>query len=359
MVRTRLLAPSLLLLVAALVLAGGAPRGAAAPAYGAGLQLGLRAGPGIGGVVAVDAGGAAIAGGAVTSPLTGARLFVDPDSPARVQADAWRASRPDDAALLDRIAERPQAEWLGDWSGDVGAAVAGRVAAARAAGAVPVLVAYDIPGRDCSGGQSSGGAADAAAYRAWIDDFAGGIGDARVVVILEPDALADMDCLDEAGQQERLGLLAAAVSRIAAHPGALVYLDAGNPSWHPAAEMARRLAAAGVARARGFSLNVSNFQTTAANLAYGRALSRLVGDRPFVIDTSRNGAGPSHDGAWCNPPGRALGEPPTTHTGETGVDAYLWVKRPGESDGACQGGPPAGQWWADYALGLARRAATA
>ncbi|MCW2873942.1 glycoside hydrolase family 6 protein, partial [Actinacidiphila oryziradicis] len=38
------------------------------------------------------------------------------------------------------------------------------------------------------------------------------------------------------------------------------------------------------------------------------------------------------------------------------VDAYLWVKRPGESDGSCRGAPPAGQWWSDYALRLARAA---
>jgi len=43
-------------------------------------------------------------------------------------------------------------------------------------------------------------------------------------------------------------------------------------------------------------------------------------------------------------------------TGQALVDAYLWIKTPGESDGTCNGGPKAGQWWADYALGLARSA---
>nr|ABK58684.1 unknown [Streptomyces fradiae] len=32
------------------------------------------------------------------------------------------------------------------------------------------------------------------------------------------------------------------------------------------------------------------------------------------------------------------------------------IKRPGDSDGPCRGGPEAGQWWPDYALGLARNA---
>jgi endoglucanase len=56
-----------------------------------------------------------------------------------------------------------------------------------------------------------------------------------------------------------------------------------------------------------------------------------------------------------NPDGRALGSGPGTLTGHPLAVAYLWVKRPGESDGTCNGGPAAGAWWADYALGLARR----
>lgn len=38
------------------------------------------------------------------------------------------------------------------------------------------------------------------------------------------------------------------------------------------------------------------------------------------------------------------------------IAAYLWIKRPGESDGTCKGGPKAGTWWPEYALGLARSA---
>jgi endoglucanase len=32
----------------------------------------------------------------------------------------------------------------------------------------------------------------------------------------------------------------------------------------------------------------------------------------------------------------------------------LWIKRPGESDGTCNGGPPAGTFWDAYAIGLVR-----
>jgi endoglucanase len=40
----------------------------------------------------------------------------------------------------------------------------------------------------------------------------------------------------------------------------------------------------------------------------------------------------------------------------TSLDALLWVKLPGESDGACNGGPAAGQWWQEIALELAANA---
>ncbi len=139
--------------------------------------------------------------------------------------------------------------------------------------------------------------------------------------------------------------------------GVTVYLDAGNATWHSAAETATRLRAAGVDRARGFALNVSNFDETADERGYGAAVSAALGGTShFVIDTSRNGLGPAPGNIWCNPPGRALGVRPTGDTGDPFVDAYLWIKIPGESDGTCNGGPTAGQWWLDYALGLASRA---
>jgi endoglucanase len=134
-----------------------------------------------------------------------------------------------------------------------------------------------------------------------------------------------------------------------------VYLDAGNPGWQTPATMGARLARAGVARAQGFALNVSNFVGTAENLAYGQKLSALVGGKHFVIDTGRNGMG--GNGEWCNPAGRALGARPTTDTGNSLIDAYLWVKAPGESDGPCGGAAAAGTWMPEYALGLAQRAA--
>jgi endoglucanase len=287
-----------------------------------------------------------------TSPLAALPFYIDPYSNARRQADAWRDSRPEDAAMMDRIAERSQADWFGDWSGDIRAAVDDRTTTITAAGAFPVFVAYNIPVRDCSS-YSGGGAGSADEYRAWIRGFAEGIGDRTAAVILEPDAVALMDCLSSAQQAERLTLLRDAVEVLKARPGVLVYIDAGHSAWLPAATAADRLLDAGVALADGFALNTSNFQTTAKSIPYGEAISGWLDGARFVIDTSRNGNGPTEDNQWCNPAGRALGANPSAETGHALVDAFLWIKRPGESDGTCNGGPSAGSWWADYALGLA------
>ena len=62
------------------------------------------------------------------------------------------------------------------------------------------------------------------------------------------------------------------------------------------------------------------------------------------------------NGEWCNASGRALGARPTAATGNSLADAFLWIKPPGESDGTCNGGPAAGVFWPEYAIGLAQRA---
>ena len=288
------------------------------------------------------------------NPLGGASLWSDPESSAARQARAWRSSRPGDAALLEYIARQPQAKWLGEWSGDVRAEVARTLASAD--GRVPVLVAYNIPGRDC--GQWSSGGAAPNEYRAWIRDLAAGIGSRRAVVILEPDALALTDCLTEEGRAARIALVRDAVETLSARPGVSVYLDAGHARWHQPDEIAARLRAAGVAMAAGFALNVSNYVGDAESVGYGERVSGLLGGAHFVVDSSRNGAG-SAGGEWCNPAGRALGRAPTTGTDHPLVDAYLWVKRPGESDGECNGGPRAGEFWPEYALELAQRSPAA
>ncbi|MBV7668923.1 glycoside hydrolase family 6 protein [Streptomyces halstedii] len=291
-------------------------------------------------------------------PAGSGAYWVDPRTSAARQVAAYvRDGERENADLIRRIAGRPVGEWI--VPEDPEASVAGVTGAAEKAGRQAVLVLYNIPHRDC-GQFSKGGAADGAAYREWLEGVARGIGDRRATVVLEPDALLHLvdGCTPEEFHEERYDLLKGAVERLKRQPGARVYVDAGNAGWQSPDALREPLRRAGVEEADGFAVNVSNFQTTAASTDFGRRLSAEVGGKPFVIDTSRNGNGP-YDGGdpaldWCNPPGRALGEPPTTDTGDPLVDAYLWVKRPGESDGDCRGGPKAGAWWPRYALELAR-----
>jgi endoglucanase len=136
----------------------------------------------------------------------------------------------------------------------------------------------------------------------------------------------------------------------------------------------------------GNSVDPGNFSTWHwSDLWFDQNLGAAVPTTRFVIDTSRNGQGhwtPPADryptpkdvqGAqdWCNPPGRGAGLRPTLNTGIPLVDALLWVKTPGQSDGQCNRGipgsttdpewggitdPAAGEWFPQQALQLARLA---
>lgn len=292
------------------------------------------------------------------NPFANAKLFIDPESNAKKEADLWRNIRPQDAASFDKIASQPQADWFGDWNQYIQQDVNNRVLQIAQAGALPVLVAYNIPKRDCNS-YSAGGAISPDAYKNWITAFANGIGNQKAVVILEPDALAMLDCLPSNADREiRIQLISYAIDVLKSKPNITVYVDAGHSNWIRANVMAQRLQKAGIHKADGFATNVSNFMSVQNEIKYGKELSSRIGGKRFIIDTSRNGNGPlstSKEG-WCNPKGRALGPQPTSKTGNSLVDAFFWIKRPGESDGTCNGGKPSGQWWPEYALLLAQRA---
>jgi len=288
------------------------------------------------------------------NPFAAARFWVDSHSDAALTAAQWQASgRTADAAQMRKVSGQPWAIWLN--AGWTMSGLSARIAQIRAAGALPVFVVYNIPWRDC-GRYSSGGAASPDAYRAWVAQVAARLAGGRAAVVIEPDALAEITCLSADRQAAYYDMLRYDVATFGALPGVATYLDAGHERWQPAATMAGRLQKAGAAGARGFALNISNFNATPGEIAYGRAISSQIGGKRFVIDTSRNGLGPAGGSNWwCNPPGRALGAPPTAHTGDPLVDAFFWFKVPGESDGSCNGGPASGRWWPEYALGLAQR----
>lgn len=294
-----------------------------------------------------------VTGSGSSAPLAGVKLYVNPNSAAARQAQAWQSSNPSWASKMQFLAAQPTAVWLGEWNTNVSQDVRTLVANAQTTGTIPTFVAYAIPQRDC-GGYSSGGTNNPTAYASWISQIASGIGGGKAIVVLEPDALAQLTCLSSADQATRLSLLADAVSTLKKNSGTKVYIDAGHSGWIDAVTMASRLTKANIASADGFALNVSNFMRTTDEVTYGTSVSKQVNNAHFVIDTSRNGNG--SDGTWCNPSGRAIGARPTVSTGNALVDAFLWLKVPGESDGYCNGGPSAGGWWPSYALGLVESA---
>ncbi|WP_163747295.1 glycoside hydrolase family 6 protein [Mycolicibacterium helvum] len=285
-----------------------------------------------------------------SAPIGGSPFYVDPNSA------AMRASRANpDSPELAYIANTPQAYWIDNLV--PGAAVTKYLTGAWAAGAMPMLAMYSLPNRDC-GSFASGGFGSADAYRQWIDGVSAQIGGGPVTIILEPDALDMADCLSGSARQERFDLIRYGVDTLTRNPAAAVYIDAGHSRWLPAEEIANRLNQVGIDRARGFSLNTSNFLTTDEEIGYGEAVSGMTGGKPYVIDTSRNGNGPAGGELyWCNPSGRALGVQPTTATGNGHIDAFLWVKRPGDSDGSCgRGDPGPGHFVNQFAIDLARNA---
>jgi endoglucanase len=283
------------------------------------------------------------------NPLAGQTFYVNPDS------KAMRAAQGAGSPELTAIANTPTAYWMDQLS--TPAVDAKYIATAQAAGTMPILALYGIPHRDC-GSFAAGGFSSGDAYKGWIDSVAADIGGGPAAVILEPDALAMADCLSPGQRQERMDLMSYAVDTLTRNPATALYIDAGHSRWVSADAMANMLNQVGIAKARGFSLNTANFFTTGEEMGYGDAISGMVGGKPYVIDTSRNGAGPVEGDPlyWCNPSGRALGVAPTTNTGNGNVDAFLWVKRPGESDGSCRGGPGAGRFVDQYAIDLARNA---
>jgi endoglucanase len=373
-------------------------------------------------------------------------------------ADLTSSGNKVDANLIKTMIQTPQAVWFTKGTPkSVLQDVRNTVQRAAGKGTVPVLVAYNIPFRDCAQ-FSAGGATTVEEYMAWIDGFAAGIGNSRTVVILEPDGLGIIPWYNPFGNRDdwvsnpnyewcqpaeadpdtaasdRFAMLNYAVDKLKENPGTSVYLDATHSGWLGAGDAADRLYQAGVLDADGFFLNVSNYRLNSHLEKYGTWVAKCIwfgdpssgswgaghfewcasqyfpanpndfstwgltdqwytdnvesqtwvpypgdaGLKKFVIDTSRNGQGPwtplvsyPDPQDWCNPPDRGLGLRSTADTGNPLIDAYLWVKIPGESDGECTRGlgptgtvdpewgivdPAAGAWFPEMALDLVHNA---
>jgi len=313
-------------------------------------------------VVAAVAAVVLLRGQSPEPPARGTKIVASDLSKATDAATRAADGSPEQAAAR-YLSEQPTAVWLtpeGDPVDVVGERIAGLAAEARDQSARVAVVVYGLPERDC-GGHSAGGL-EGDAYLEWtraIGDALREAADTSPIVILEPDSLA---LAPECGNvDERVEQLSAAVEALAAE-STWIYVDGGHSNWLAPAEMAdlidrvdRASRGDGGRGIRGFVTNVSNFEATDDEVDYAHDVASRLDDLHAIIDTGRSGAG--SNGEWCNPPGRLVGEPGGT-IGDDVVDTNLWVKPPGESDGDCNGGPAAGQWWPEAAVELTRDVVT-
>src|SRR4051794_15738317 len=117
-------------------------------------------------------------------------------------------------------------------------------------------------------------AAEVADYQRWIQEFAGGISDSRVILLLQPDMPFTL-CLPR-NSQIHLKLINWTVKQFTALPHTTVYIDAGASDWLHPSRAASMLKRAGIANARGFGLNLTHYDSTARSVAYGKQIVRLL-----------------------------------------------------------------------------------
>jgi hypothetical protein len=402
--RTRRLAPSLavlLILAASVTFGASAAAGATTRAHAAFTQqcsepypatrdasnpLDLRASPG-------------------ADPLTGARLFVDgPAHGAAAGAIAQAlglnpATLPDSESWasfehaidygslherlvghsglayrvheLEKIASEPEVQRLSAYSrgGGPGAIFAQTEKLlcqnlAADPGSIPILNTYFLhPAAGTCPGPAALGAAGPV-FKRRVDEFAAAIDRRPAVLLLETDAIGTSACIKRAGSLPIWeSYLRYEINELSALPHSLAYVEGGYSDANTVAYTAKVLNAIGVSRIRGFYTNDTHLNWTINEVRWATKISKLTHGAHFIVNTAQNGRGPllnPHPATQgiedlCNPPGRGLGPRPTTDTGFTLADAWLWTSPPGNSAG-CGGGPPGGDFWAARAVSLAANA---
>jgi cellulose 1,4-beta-cellobiosidase len=350
------------------------------------------------------------------NPFADANFFLNPAYAANVEATASR--HPAEADIIRKVASYPTGVWLSaikdvenlqGWLDE-----AKKQQDASGVPTVALIVVYDLPERDCSA-ESSAGELKAdengeARYRKeFIDPIAAQFRahpDQPIAVVLEPDSLGNMATnmsipkCQRARSIYRDGIVYALKQFHL--PNVSVYLDAAHAGWLGWDDNRAKIGkvfrqvlseAGGPQMIRGFALNVSNY-THLSNrdgaalepsnpcpneLTYAKTLAQTMAmygfkDHGYIIDTSRNGKGGIRDkwGDWCNIKGAGLGERPRANPAPH-IDAYWWIKPPGESDGSsdrngprfdemCAGpnaapnAPQAGQWFEAYFMDLVHNA---
>jgi endoglucanase len=276
---------------------------------------------------------------------------------------AFRDAQGSARRLLARVALAPRMRWFGDWYADDQAESVARQYIANATGGDPnVLVqmaVFRLKPWERAACQALPTPAEQASYKAWIDAFAAGIGDARVALVLQPD-LPFASCTPHHSLLP-LHLVAYAARVFGALPHTSVYIDAGAGDWPSVGQASWLLRNAGIRSGRGFALNATHYDSTENEIRFGARVARALAaagfpGKHFVVNTSTNGRGFTyqqyHDPASfdnarvCSTRASrrcaTLGIPPTTDVANRRwglsstarrlavryADAYMWIGRP-------------------------------
>jgi cellulose 1,4-beta-cellobiosidase len=350
------------------------------------------------------------------NPFAGAKLYVNPEYTAMVGGLA--AKHPESADKLKKLGTYSTAIWMSKIA-DLAKLpqVLADVEAQQASGGkpvVPVFVVYNVPGRDCAAAASAGElppneTGEARYQKEYIDVFAAALAahpKVNTALILEPDSLGNLvtnlekpACATAEPIYKRA--IAYAIAKLSL-PNAFIYVDAAHAGWlgwprnivkSYAVYKEVLTMAGGPDRIRGFATDVSNYNPSKdptapkrdpaaapndelgyiQDLAKGLPSVGITG-KAFVIDTARDGVPNirTEPGNWCNIKGAGLGERPQAAPAPN-VDAFLWIKVPGESDGtadakaarfdancasddASPGAPEAGLLFEPYLLNLVKNA---
>jgi endoglucanase len=304
------------------------------------------------------------------NPLSGLELYVNQiNDPAYEQMRSYqRQGRITKANLVARIANTSRGVWFGRFtSPHFTEKVKNFLNCAQwmQPGSVPVMDVLRAQSSQCNPHYKAGGVAEDKRTMKWYRDFAAAVGNARVIIAYEPDSIGTISCLARSRRAARKRLLRYGVDVLSKLPNATIYLEGTASDWKSPAFTAKMLRYLGIAKVRGFMVNVTHFDWTINNIRYGNKVSRKLHGKPFVVSTSYNGRGPVHFRAknrrvinvFCNVRYRGLGPAPTTSTGFNKVDAFLWLNRPGISGaGNCNGAPKNGAWWPARGLMFAKYA---
>jgi cellulose 1,4-beta-cellobiosidase len=350
------------------------------------------------------------------NPFADATLFVNPEYTKAVEA--LIPAHAGEAEMLKKLSVIPTAIWL-SWIADTKDVprYLDLALQQQKAGGKPVIttfVVYDLPNRDCNAAASAGELpaspeGEARYQREYIDVIAAAFAahpDQRIAAILEPDSVGNLITnLENPKCQAAEGIykrgIAYAIAKLSL-PNVFIYVDAAHSGWLgwpknivKTAPMFKEILtmAGGPDRIRGFATDVSNYNPAkdptnpkrdphaapSDELGYVVDLNKAleaegITGKGFIIDTSRDGKAyiRSTPGNWCNIKGAGLGERPQAAPAPL-VDAYLWVKVPGESDGvadpkaprfdqncasedATPGAPQAGKMFESYLIDLMKNA---